>query len=140
MPFILENVASGPQNHPSASTAHSWFRDNGTGGVAEEEEAEVAPTMVLPPRVLFSLEDEREKKADDDGKKLFIVVEDIVCLFFFLYVYNPRGVRFARGCRSEVRFLGDDDVSQIEKIYEREMRVCARLQRSRSSSLLSLSF
>ena len=46
--------------------------------------------MVLPPRVLFSLEDEREKNADDDGKKLFIVVEDIVCLFFFLYMYTIR--------------------------------------------------
>lgn len=59
--------------------------------------------MVLPPRVLFSLEDERENNADDDGKKLFIVVEDIVCLFFFLYVYNPRGVRFGAG--AEVKYV-----------------------------------
>ena len=86
MPFILENVASGPQNHPSASTAHSWFRDNGTGGVAEEE-AEVA-LMVLPPRVLFPLDDERENNADD-GKKLFIV-EDIICLFFFVCIQYAR--------------------------------------------------
>jgi hypothetical protein len=104
MPFILENVASGPQNHPSASTAHSWFRDNGTGGVAEEEEAEVAPTMVLPPRVLFSLEDEREKKAVDDEKKLFIVVEDIVCLFFFPYVHKIRAA-FVLRAGAEVKYV-----------------------------------
>jgi len=117
MPFISENVASGPQNHPSASTAHSWFRDNGTGGVAEEE-AEVALTMVLPLRVvLFPRDDDDERENNDiadDGKKLFIVVVVVVgdiILSFLLCVCTIRAAfekanlrRFARGCRSEVRF------------------------------------
>jgi len=74
--------------------------------------------MVLPPRVLFSFEDEREKKADDDEKKLFIVVEDIVCLFFFLYMYTKSARRSfnARGCKSEIRVLGDD-LSFLLSVY-----------------------
>jgi len=107
-------VASGPQNHPSASTAHSWFRDNGTGGVAEEE-AEVALMMVLPLRVLFPRDDDERENNDiaDDGKKLFIVVVVVgdIILSFLLCVCTIRAAfekanlrRFARGCRSEVRF------------------------------------
>jgi len=104
-------VASGPQNHPSASTAHSWFRDNGTGGVAEEE-----ALMVLPLRVvLFPRDDDERENNDiaDDGKKLFIVVVVVgdIILSFLLCVCTIRAAfekanlrRFARGCRSEVRF------------------------------------
>ena len=67
--------------------------------------------MVLPPRVLFPLDDERENNdIADDGKKLFIIVDvgDIICLFFFVCIQSARrlnaNLRFARGCRSEVRF------------------------------------
>jgi len=113
-------VASGPQNHPSASTAHSWFRDNGTGGVAEEE-AEVALMMVLPLRVLFPRDDDERENNDiaDDGKKLFIVVVvvgDIICLFFFVCVQSARRLKkqtfVVLRAGAEVRYvLGDyDDV------------------------------
>ena len=60
--------------------------------------------MVLPPRVLFSFEDERENNADDDGKKLFIVVEDIVCLFFFLYMYTIRAA-FVLRAGAKVKYV-----------------------------------
>lgn len=131
MPFISENVASGPQNHPSASTAHSWFRDNGTGGVAEEE-AEVALMMVLPLRVLFPRDDDERENNDiaDDGKKLFIVVVvvgDIICLFFFVCVQSARRLKkqtfVVLRAGAEVRYVLGDDRRLIEKIYERDARI-----------------
>ena len=71
--------------------------------------------MVLPLRVvLFPRDDDERENNDiaDDGKKLFIVVVvgDII-LSFLLCVCTIRAAfekanlrRFARGCRSEVRF------------------------------------
>jgi len=72
--------------------------------------------MVLPLRVvLFPRDDDERENNDiaDDGKKLFIVVVVVgdIILSFLLCVCTIRAAfekanlrRFARGCRSEVRF------------------------------------